>query len=175
MIMPIHAYSLQAAETLARVRTQRPLIQNVTNYVVMNDTANAILQAGGSPVMAHENVEMTRHAHAVVLNMGTLDDFWLQQMQSIGQEANRQGIPVVFDPVGAGATAYRTGTRKHPAYGSAARQSWGDHSTAQQALYAYATQRPTRARRRQCQSLRRRAYCCSGDVSSKGLRCCDDR
>lgn len=106
----------QAAEALARVRTRRPLIQNVTNYVVMNDTANATLQAGGSPVMAHENAEMTQHAHALVLNMGTLDDHWLRQMEAIGQAANRLNIPVVLDPVGAGATQYRTGKRSSLAF-----------------------------------------------------------
>jgi hydroxyethylthiazole kinase len=100
---------LEAAAALARVRAQRPLVQNVTNFVVMNDTANATLQAGGSPVMAHENGEMIQHAQALVLNMGTLDDYWLQQMKAIGQKANVRGVPVVFDPVGAGATHYRTG------------------------------------------------------------------
>lgn len=99
----------KAAEAFERVRERRPLVQNVTNYVVMNDTANATLQAGGSPVMAHENGEMTEHAQAVVLNMGTLDDHWLRQMKAIGQVANAIGVPIVFDPVGAGATHYRTG------------------------------------------------------------------
>jgi hydroxyethylthiazole kinase len=87
-------------------------VQNVTNYVVMNDTANATLQAGGSPVMAHENGEMTEHAQSVVLNIGTLDDYWLQQMKTIGQLANVIGVPVVLDPVGSGATHYRTGARR---------------------------------------------------------------
>lgn len=61
--------------------------------------------------MAHENAEMTQHAHALVLNMGTLDDHWLRQMEAIGQAANRRNIPVVLDPVGAGATRYRTGKK----------------------------------------------------------------
>jgi len=74
----------------------------------MNETANATLQLGGSPVMAHENSEMTNIANSVVLNMGTLDDVWLERMKTIGHTANMKDIPVVFDPVGAGATKYRT-------------------------------------------------------------------
>lgn len=102
----------QAGALLTRIREQKPLIQHLTNYVVMNDTANATLQVGASPVMAHENADMLQFAKSLVLNMGTLDDAWLERMVAIGRVANELGVPIVFDPVGAGATRYRTGRHR---------------------------------------------------------------
>ncbi|MDD4637392.1 MAG: hydroxyethylthiazole kinase [Bacteroidales bacterium] len=93
------------------VREKSPLIHNITNYVVMNNTANALLAIGASPVMAHsidEVVEMTGIASALVLNIGTLDAEWVDSMVLAGKTASLKNIPVVFDPVGAGATSYRT-------------------------------------------------------------------
>jgi hydroxyethylthiazole kinase len=101
--------------TLANLRDRRPLIHNITNYVVMNETANAILALGALPVMAHakdEVREMTALAGAVVLNIGTLSEDWVEAMLIAGAAANERGIPVVLDPVGAGATRYRTTTAK---------------------------------------------------------------
>lgn len=92
------------------VRTKNPLIHHITNYVTMNDCANATLAVGGSPVMVsspEEAPQMAAVASALVLNMGTSDDAVLEAMLSAGLVAKRRGIPVVFDPVGAGATAYR--------------------------------------------------------------------
>lgn len=100
-----------AAEALARLREQRPLIHHITNFVVMNDTANVTLHIGGLPVMAHareEVAEMVRAARALVLNPGTLTPDWVDSMVVAGQQANALGIPVVLDPVGAGATRLRT-------------------------------------------------------------------
>jgi hydroxyethylthiazole kinase len=101
--------------TLARLREQKPLIHNITNYVVMNETANAILALGALPVMAHareEMEEMTAIAGALVLNIGTLSPDWVEAMLVAGRVASERGIPIVLDPVGAGATTYRTETAK---------------------------------------------------------------
>ena len=97
--------------SLAAVRIQRPLVQNITNYVVMNNSANALLAIGASPVMAHwvrEMDEMTAIAGALVINLGTLDDGWIEGMLAAGKAARHRGIPIVLDPVGAGATSQRT-------------------------------------------------------------------
>lgn len=96
---------------VAAVRSQRPLVHNITNYVVMNNSANALLAIGASPVMAHwtsEMEEMTAIAGALVINIGTLDDKWIEGMIAAGLAASRRGTPVVLDPVGAGATSQRT-------------------------------------------------------------------
>ena len=95
---------------LQLVREQSPLVHNITNYVVMNNTANALLSLGASPVMAHavEEVEdMVTIASALVINMGTLSPNWVEAMIKAGKAAKTKGIPVVFDPVGVGATPYR--------------------------------------------------------------------
>ena len=89
------------------------MVHNITNYVVMNSTANALLAIGASPVMAHagqEVEEMVGLARALVINLGTLSTPWVEAMVKAGQAARRCGIPVVFDPVGCGATTFRTAT-----------------------------------------------------------------
>ncbi|MFR9166302.1 MAG: hydroxyethylthiazole kinase [Dysgonomonas sp.] len=93
------------------VRSKSPLVHNITNYVVMNNTANALLAAGASPVMAHstdEVAEMAAIASALVINIGTLDAEWVKGMLIAGKTALQKETPIVFDPVGAGATSYRT-------------------------------------------------------------------
>lgn len=98
---------------LQRLRAAAPLVHNITNFVVMNNTANALLAIGASPVMAHapeEVEEMVDIASSLVINIGTLSREWVEAMGSAMQAAARKGIPVIFDPVGAGATAYRTQT-----------------------------------------------------------------
>ncbi len=105
----------QAAKNLEAVRSQKPLIHNITNYVVMNTTANALLSMGASPVMAHavdEVEEMVAFAGALVLNIGTLSDPWVRAMIAAGKRASDLNTPVVLDPVGAGATRLRTRTAK---------------------------------------------------------------
>ncbi len=102
-----------AALLLGKIRTQKPLIHNITNYVVMNYTANALLACGASPVMAHaynEVNEMTSIAHALVINIGTLDNEWIHSMLIAAGVACSNKIPVILDPVGAGATTLRTNT-----------------------------------------------------------------
>lgn len=96
---------------LALIKEKSPLIHNITNYVVMNNTANALLAIGASPVMAHavdEVDEMTGIASALVINIGTLDSAWVEAMLIAGRKAQEKQTPIVFDPVGAGATTYRT-------------------------------------------------------------------
>jgi hydroxyethylthiazole kinase len=96
---------------LKKVRTQRPLVHNITNLVVNNTAANALLAIGASPVMAyaHEEVaDMAQIASALALNMGTLTPDIVSAMRLAGHAANRTGVPIVFDPVGMGATPYRT-------------------------------------------------------------------
>ena len=93
------------------VRTQSPLVHNITNYVAMNNSANALLAVGASPVMAHavEEVEdMVRIAGALVINIGTLDNEWIRGMRAAGLAMERLGRPIILDPVGAGATPFRT-------------------------------------------------------------------
>lgn len=100
---------------MVAIRAVAPLVHNVTNWVVMDLTANALLALGASPVMAHaveEVEEMVALAGAVVLNMGTLDESWIASMAATLDAARKHGKPVVFDPVGAGATRLRTQTAR---------------------------------------------------------------
>ncbi len=95
---------------LQAVREQAPLVHSITNFVVMNYNANALLAVGASPVMAHAEEEvqdMAGIAQALVLNIGTLEPAWVRAMQLALRTARSRGIPVVLDPVGAGATPYR--------------------------------------------------------------------
>jgi hydroxyethylthiazole kinase len=104
---------MNPGESLRRLRETRPLVHQITNYVVMNETANATLALGALPVMAHapeEVEEMVAIAGALVLNIGTLSSSWVEAMLRAGRAANAAGVPVVLDPVGAGATRYRTET-----------------------------------------------------------------
>ena len=104
-----------AGAALRDLRERRPLVHQITNYVVMNETANATLALGALPVMAHapqEVEEMARAAGALVLNIGTLSEPWVEAMLAAGRAANDAGVPVVLDPVGAGATRYRTETAR---------------------------------------------------------------
>jgi hydroxyethylthiazole kinase len=104
---------LSAGATLRSMREHKPLVHQITNYVVMNETANATLALGALPVMAHageEVEEMARIASSLVLNIGTLSSHWIESMLLAGGVATARGIPVVLDPVGAGATEFRTST-----------------------------------------------------------------
>ena len=93
------------------IRAKKPLVHHITNMVVMNDTANITLAIGALPVMAHaleEVEEMTNIASALVLNIGTLTSEQIAAMLLAGKRANERNIPIVLDPVGAGATRLRT-------------------------------------------------------------------
>src|SRR2546422_5288980 len=101
----------EVADLLARVRERRPLIHHITNFVTAGDVANVTLALGAAPVMtqAPEEVEeMASQAAALVLNIGTLTAQAVAAMTKAGHRANARGIPVILDPVGAGATAFRT-------------------------------------------------------------------
>ncbi len=103
------------AQVLDRVRNRRPLVHNITNYVVMQYSANALLAVGAAPVMAHaveEVKELAGVAGALVLNIGTLSSAWVEGMFLAGRTAVAVGVPVVLDPVGAGATRFRTDTAR---------------------------------------------------------------
>ncbi|PID76998.1 MAG: hydroxyethylthiazole kinase, partial [Deltaproteobacteria bacterium] len=103
------------AENLEKLRQANPLVHNITNFVVMNFTANILLAAGASPVMAHaenEVEEMAAFAGSLVLNLGTLSDSWVESMIRAGQKCAELGKPVILDPVGAGATTLRTASAK---------------------------------------------------------------
>lgn len=100
-------------QDIERIHAAAPLVHNITNYVVMNTTANALLAIGASPVMAHaleEVEELVALSGALVLNIGTLSPAWVQSMFRAGIAANNCGIPVILDPVGCGATSLRTTT-----------------------------------------------------------------
>jgi hydroxyethylthiazole kinase len=106
---------IAAGATLRTMREQKPLVHQITNYVVMNETANATLALGALPVMAHageEVEEMARLASSLVLNIGTLSGHWIEAMLLAGGVATAREIPVVLDPVGAGATEFRTSTSR---------------------------------------------------------------
>jgi hydroxyethylthiazole kinase len=106
---------MRTGPDLVKIRYRRPLVHQITNYVVMNETANATLALGALPVMAHaieEVEELASIAGALVLNIGTLSKHWIDAMLLAATVANRAGVPVVLDPVGAGATRLRTETAK---------------------------------------------------------------
>jgi len=104
---------MNAAEVLRRIGEERPLVHHITNYVTVNLVANVTLCTGALPVMAHareEVEEMSSLASALVLNIGTLDRVQIDAMLLAGKKANERGVPVLLDPVGAGATSLRTWT-----------------------------------------------------------------
>ena len=100
-------------KNLELIRNNGPLVHNITNYVVMNNTANALLALGASPIMSHaqgEVEDMVKIASALVINIGTLDEYWINSMLLAAKKANETGKPWVLDPVGAGATPMRNET-----------------------------------------------------------------
>jgi hydroxyethylthiazole kinase len=103
----------KVAQLLSEVRNKKPLIHNITNYVTVNDCANAVLAIGASPIMAddiEEAADITAISSALVINIGTLNHRTVEAMLSSAKKANELGIPIVFDPVGAGASALRNKT-----------------------------------------------------------------
>ncbi|MEA3375166.1 MAG: hydroxyethylthiazole kinase [Chloroflexota bacterium] len=98
-------------QALSHIRERHPLIHHITNLVVMNDTANVTLHLGALPVMAYateEVAEMVSGADALILNVGTLTPSLVESMIVAGRTANERGVPIILDPVGAGATTLRT-------------------------------------------------------------------
>jgi hydroxyethylthiazole kinase len=113
MAMTIASNALTSSDIWAdvlAVRAQRPLVHSITNLVVMNYNANFLLAMGASPVMAHAHEEvrdMAAIAQALVLNIGTLEPYWIESMRQALEVATQRGIKTILDPVGAGATSYR--------------------------------------------------------------------
>ncbi len=100
-------------DIIKKVRNDSPLVQNITNYVVMNNTANALLAAGASPIMSHayeEIYEMTKLCSSLVINIGTLDKNWNESMLNAAQSANEHKKPWILDPVGMGVSILRNET-----------------------------------------------------------------
>ncbi|BDM63411.1 hydroxyethylthiazole kinase [Shewanella sp. NFH-SH190041] len=98
-------------QQLLQLRALKPLVVNITNYVVMNNTANALLALGASPIMAHSRREMSQLlaiCGALVINIGTLDQLWLERMIFAARQAVAKHRPLVLDPVGCGASDLRT-------------------------------------------------------------------
>ncbi|MCI1965930.1 MAG: hydroxyethylthiazole kinase [Oscillospiraceae bacterium] len=103
----------KAAKVLQKVRDHSPLVHNITNYVTVNDCANALLAVGASPIMAddlEEAADIASISSALVLNIGTLNRRTVESMLAAGKKANEMGVPVVLDPVGAGASDLRNRT-----------------------------------------------------------------
>ena len=111
----IHKDPLDTWQAVTRIREAAPVVHNITNYVVMNNTANALLALGASPVMAHaeeEMADMVGIASALVINIGTLSREWVKAMFKAAEKASERGLPIILDPVGAGATPSRTETAR---------------------------------------------------------------
>ncbi|WP_313343009.1 hydroxyethylthiazole kinase [Sedimentibacter sp.] len=101
------------SEIIKNVKSNTPLVHNITNYVTVNDCANILLACGGSPIMADdidEVEEITSICNALVINIGTLNSRTVESMLKAGKKANELNIPVILDPVGAGASKFRTDT-----------------------------------------------------------------
>ncbi len=109
--MSDHGLSGKTIEILHEIRRRKPLVHHITNFVVMNSTANTTLAVGASPIMAHAHEEMeamAAFADALNLNIGTLTPYWVDSMIVAGKAAGKRGIPIILDPVGSGATPLRT-------------------------------------------------------------------
>jgi hydroxyethylthiazole kinase len=98
---------------IENTRRQKPLVHCLTNYVTVNDCANVLLAGGGSPIMAddlREAAEITALCRGLVINIGTLNERTIETMIQSGKKANALNLPVILDPVGAGASTFRTET-----------------------------------------------------------------
>lgn len=106
---------LEVVSLLKKLKEKKPLVHNITNYVTVNDCANILLAIGASPIMAddlREAADITSISSALVINIGTLNERTIDSMISSGKKANELNIPVVFDPVGTGASSFRNKTTK---------------------------------------------------------------
>ncbi|MFA6983532.1 MAG: hydroxyethylthiazole kinase [Sedimentibacter sp.] len=103
------------SEIIKNVKNKTPLVHNITNYVTVNDCANVLLACGGSPIMAddiEEVEEIVSISSALVLNIGTLNSRTIESMIKAGKKANELDIPAILDPVGVGASKFRTDTAR---------------------------------------------------------------
>lgn len=121
----------EVAQMLTAIKEKRPLIHHLTNYVTANDSANITLAIGASPVMADdagEAVDMVAMAAALVLNIGTLSAPAVDSMLAAGKKAEELGIPIIFDPVGTGATPLRSAAAERIIRGTRLAVMKGNHS-----------------------------------------------
>jgi hydroxyethylthiazole kinase len=102
-------WSHKVASLWTSMRLKQPMVQHLTNYVVMNSTANVTLAVGARPIMSHET-ELVSHAGSVLINIGTIDEEWARRYEAAAAAANAANVPIILDPVGVGATALRTDT-----------------------------------------------------------------
>lgn len=105
------SFAAELWDSVQLIRQRAPLVHNITNYVVMNTSANALLALGASPIMAHaleEVADIVAIADAVVINIGTLSKSWIEAMVAASSAVSERDKPLVLDPVGAGATGLRT-------------------------------------------------------------------
>ncbi len=103
-------------EMLKNVREKRPLVHNITNYVTVNDCANAIIAIGGSPIMSDDIKDVkdiTSICDSLNINIGTLNKLTVRAMHRAGKISNALNHPIILDPVGAGASKLRTKTAKN--------------------------------------------------------------
>lgn len=106
----------QIIQKLTDLRSKNPLVHNITNFVVMNNTANALLAIGASPMMIHGHKEVETAVEvsgALVINVGTVDDYWAKSMLKAAEKANEIKKPWILDPVGAGLSAFRNELLQH--------------------------------------------------------------
>jgi len=106
---------IKVGKLLDEVRNKKPLVHNITNYVTVNDCANILLALGASPIMADdikEAADITKISSALVINIGTLNERTIESMIASGKKANELNLPVIFDPVGVGASEFRNETTK---------------------------------------------------------------
>lgn len=99
------------AQALNSLRAKKPLIHCITNYITACDTANMLLAAGASPIMAddpEEVSEVAEYANALLMNMGTLSESHISAMLKAGVTANKRGTPVVLDPAGVHLSEFRS-------------------------------------------------------------------
>lgn len=111
----MNSITMQAAALIDQTRIKNPLVHQITNYVTVNDCANITLAAGASPIMADdigEAAEIAALASALVINIGTLNERTIASMLAAGLSANERNLPVVLDPVGAGASDLRNRTTR---------------------------------------------------------------
>lgn len=98
-------------DILKQIKTAKPLVLNISNQVTMDLVANGLLSLGASPIMTqaiHEVEDLIKLASAVVINTGTLNEEFLSLADYACMQANRWQKPLVLDPVGIGASDYRS-------------------------------------------------------------------
>ena len=97
-------------QLLEEVKNKNPLTHCITNFVTVNDCANAVLAIGASPFMSEdieEVEEVVTMADALVINIGKLSPNQVEAMKVSSAQANKTSTPIVLDPVGVGTTKLR--------------------------------------------------------------------